>query len=196
MRITSPPPEMPAVHRNPAGIAAHDFEHHHAVVALRGGAQAVQRVGGAGDGGIEAEGEGGGFEVVVNGLGHADDGDAVFEELLRGAQRAVAAHDHQGAQAELLEIGLGLVEDFARDAVALAVAGLGGKAALVGRAQDRAADEEQRVHFLVVERPVAQRFEQALEAVEKADGVPAPFGGTLDDRPDDRVQAGTIAAAG
>ena len=46
---------MPARHRNPAGVAAHDFEHHHAVVALRGGAQAVQRVGGAGDGGIEAE---------------------------------------------------------------------------------------------------------------------------------------------
>ena len=187
---------MPAVDRDPAGVAAHDFEHHHAVVALRRGAEAVQRIGGARNGGIEAERQGGGLKIVVNGLGHADDGDAMFEELLGAAQRAVAAHDHQGAQAELLEIGLGLVEDFARDAVAFAVAGLGGKPALVGRAQHRAADEEQRIHFLVVERPVAQRFEQTLEAVQKADGIPAPFAGTLDDRPDDCVQAGTIAAAG
>ena len=42
--------------RNPAGVAAHDLQDHHAVVALGRGPETVQGVGGAGHGGIESEG--------------------------------------------------------------------------------------------------------------------------------------------
>ena len=85
------------VEGNPARVAAHDLQHHHAVVALGRGVQAVEGVGGAGHGRVEPEGHHGAFQVVVDGLGHAHQGDAALEQLLADAQRAVAADAHQAA---------------------------------------------------------------------------------------------------
>ena len=61
---------------NPTGVAAHYLHHHHAVVALGGAVQPVQAVGGEGHGAVEAEGGEGLVQVVVDGLGHADHGQA------------------------------------------------------------------------------------------------------------------------
>ncbi len=67
--------------RDPAGVAPHDFDHHDAVVRFGGGVDLVHRVGGGVDRGIEAEGDFGGGEIVVDGLGHADDLHALIEKV-------------------------------------------------------------------------------------------------------------------
>ena len=192
-----PAARNPRVRGDPARIAPHDLKHHHAIVALRGGAEPVERVGGAGHRGIEAEGQDRGLQVVINGLGHADDRDALLEELLGDAQGSITADAHQGAQAQLPDVSTGRGQDFAGDAGGFAVAGLGGKPALVlvRRAENGAPGEEQGVHLLVIQRLVAQRIEEALVSIQEADGVPSALAGALDDSPDDGVEAGAIAPA-
>ena len=78
MRMTLAPPAMPGVQRDPAGVPAHHLDDERAVVRLGGGVQAVDRLGRDVDRGVEAEGVVGRVEVVVDGLRHADDADAVL----------------------------------------------------------------------------------------------------------------------
>ena len=58
---------------DPAAVAAHHLDHHHPVVALGGGVQPVDRVGGDLHRGVEAERQVGADDVVVDRLRHADD---------------------------------------------------------------------------------------------------------------------------
>ena len=58
----------PGVRRDPARVPAHHLDDHHAVVALGGRVQAVDRVGRDLHRGVEAEREVGGREVVVDRL--------------------------------------------------------------------------------------------------------------------------------
>ena len=53
-------------------------------------------LGGDVDGGVEAEGEVGAGQIVVDGLGDADDFDARSIELLRDRERVVAADGDEG----------------------------------------------------------------------------------------------------
>ncbi len=62
------------VERDPAGVASHHFHDHDAVMRFGGGVDAVDGVGCDVDGGVKAEGDLGGGEVIVDGLGNADDG--------------------------------------------------------------------------------------------------------------------------
>ena len=64
---------MPLMHGDPAGVAAHHLDDHHAVVRLGGRVQAVDRLGADRDGRVEAEGVVGAGEVVVDRLRDADD---------------------------------------------------------------------------------------------------------------------------
>ena len=93
------------VQGDPAGVTAHDFEDQDPLVAGGRGVEAVERVGRAVDGAVEAERERGGRQVVVDGLGNADDGDAELVELLSDRERAVAADANQPVEAELLDGG-------------------------------------------------------------------------------------------
>ena len=72
-RMTSAPPASPGVGRDPPGVAAHDLDDHHPVVALGGGVQPVDGVGRDLHRGVEPEGEVGLRQVVVDRLGNADD---------------------------------------------------------------------------------------------------------------------------
>ena len=92
-----------AVQRDPARVAAHDLQHHDALVAGRRGVQAVERIGHALHRGIETEGRRRGGKIVVDRLRHADHGHAVFKKLVRRGQRAVAADADQRAHAEVLQ---------------------------------------------------------------------------------------------
>src|SRR4029077_9643145 len=58
--------------RDPASIAAHHFDYHHAVMAFGGGVQAINRVGGHMERGVEPESEFRGHQIVVNGLRDTD----------------------------------------------------------------------------------------------------------------------------
>ena len=82
---------------DPSRVAAHHFHDHHPVMALRRGVQPVDGVGGDLHRGVEPERHLGGRQVVVDGLGHTDDGQVeVVEELEGDGQRTVAAdHDER-----------------------------------------------------------------------------------------------------
>ena len=62
-----------AVEGDPAGVAAHDFDHHHALVAGGRGVQAVEGAGNAFYSGVEAECHIGGLKVVIDGFWNSDD---------------------------------------------------------------------------------------------------------------------------
>ncbi len=94
----------PGVRGDPAGVAAHHLDDHHAVVRLRGGVQAVDRVGHDLHGGLEAERDVGAAEVVVDRLRHADDGDARFVQRAAPRRacprrRSARARRRRGARA-------------------------------------------------------------------------------------------------
>ena len=92
MRITSAPPAIPRVERDPAGVPAHHLDDHDAVVRLGGRVQAVDRLGRDRDRGVEPERVVGAVEVVVDRLRDADDREAVLRVQLRGdAERVLAA---------------------------------------------------------------------------------------------------------
>ena len=68
----------PRVERDPAGVAAHHLDHHHPVVGLGRRVQAVDRLGRDLQRGVEAEGDVGGADVVVDRLRHPEHVDAVL----------------------------------------------------------------------------------------------------------------------
>ena len=118
--------------RDPAGMAAHHFEHHHPLVAGGGRVQSVECVGRRGHSGVEAEREGGAAEVVVDRLGHAHHGDAMLVELLGDAERPVAPHADQSRDPHLLHRGCGPGEQFRVDPHPLALADERREPTLVG----------------------------------------------------------------
>ena len=67
--------------RDPARVAPHDFNHHDSVVRFGCGMDFVDRVGGGVQRGIEPESDFGGREIVVDGLGNADDVHALLEKV-------------------------------------------------------------------------------------------------------------------
>ena len=181
---------------DPAGVAAHHLEHHDPLVTGGGGVQPVEGVGGAGHGRIEAEGEGGAAEVVVDRLGHAHDRHAVLVELLGDGERAVAADADQPPDAELPQRVGRLGEQIGIDAHPLTHADEGGEPALVGGAEDRAALEEDAGGVLRRERHVGDGLDEPLIAAEEAEAVVAEPVGGLGGGPDDGVESGAVAAAG
>ncbi len=87
------------VRGDPAGVAAHHLDDHHAVVRLGGRVQAVDRVGDDLHGRLEAERHVGAAEVVVDRLRHADDRHAVAVQAQRDAERVLAADRDQRVDA-------------------------------------------------------------------------------------------------
>ena len=70
---------------NPARVAAHDLDDHDAVVRFGGRVQPVDGVGREADRGVEAERVRRFDDVVVDGLGDADERDAALRELVGDA---------------------------------------------------------------------------------------------------------------
>ena len=132
------------VQGDPADVAAHDLGDHAALVRLAGGAQPVHRLGRDLHGGVEAERVVGGGEVVVDGLGDADDLDAGIGEPLGGRECALAADRDDRVDAVPVHDRL----DDLGAAVALERVGAGGaedRAALLGDAPDLRARERHDV---------------------------------------------------
>ena len=85
-----------------AGVAAHDFHHAAAVVALGGVAQFIHHLHRGVHSGIVADGVLAAGDVVVNGAGNADAGDPQIGQSLGAAERTVAADDNDRVDAQLL----------------------------------------------------------------------------------------------
>ncbi|MEY2796451.1 MAG: hypothetical protein RIR10_2167, partial [Planctomycetota bacterium] len=182
---------------NPACIAAHDFAHHHAVMAVCGGMQTIERLGRSRNGGQEAEGDLGSDEVIVDRLWDADDVDARFRHRRGACHRSVTTDDDDGVESFARERGetfLGAIcpNRFASLGAARAIArGI----ALIVRAKNRAAARQDAGDILDSKRSHAM-FDEPLEAVFNADHLDA----VLQDRglcngTDDCVEAGAVAAA-
>src|SRR5213079_1501004 len=84
--------------------ATHHFDNEHAAVRLGGGVQPVDRFRGNIDGRIKAECLVGAGDIVVDGLRHANDGDAAFVNSRRDTERVVATDGNQHIDAEPLQI--------------------------------------------------------------------------------------------
>ena len=98
------------VQSNPAHVAAHDLHDEDAVVGLRRRVQAVDRIRCHRYRGIEAEGIVRGVDVIVNGLRHAYNGDAIIVEPLSTLERAFAADGNEGIDLGLAHIRLDLLQ--------------------------------------------------------------------------------------
>src|SRR5690606_37692858 len=135
-------------------------------------------------------------EVVVDGLGDADEVEAAGPfDLQQGrgdAHGAVAADDDQRVEAAGAVVLQAAAGDVRRGLGAgeAVVEGVG----LVGGAEDGAADGEDvgNVRGVEVGRAV---LDQSEEAVVEADDLDVVEAGVLGDGADDRVEAGAVAAA-
>ena len=90
--------------RDPSGVAAHHLDDDHPAVRRRRREQPIDAFGGEPDGGVEAEGGGGLFEVVVDRLRHTDHPHARLVQVVADRQRAVTADRDQGVDAVLGEL--------------------------------------------------------------------------------------------
>ena len=155
------------------------------MVGLAGRAQAVDGLGGGLHGGVEAEGELGDGEVVVDGLGHTDDGHALAGEFAGDSQRVVAANGDEGINA--------LAFERCADRFGTALVGVGVRA---GGAEDGAPEGEDVVAALGAEGHDIV-FHDARPAVTEADDLVAVLALTLGgDGANDRVQPGAVASTG
>ncbi len=93
------------VQRDPPRVAAHDLDDEDALVRLGGAVQAVDGLGGDGHGRVETERRLRVRQIVVDRLGHADDGLALVAEAGRDAEGAVAADRDERVGAHLFEAG-------------------------------------------------------------------------------------------
>ena len=174
-----------AERRDPAGVAAHGLDDDDAVVRARGRAQAIERVGDDRDRGIEADAEVRLREVVVHGLRHADDRDALLVEPLRHAQRVVAADRDERVEAEPADA----VEDGAPARVILSWIGARGP-------EDRAALAEYRGDVARHEHARRGLAEEAGPAVPDPERLVPERGRAEDDGADRGVEPGCVATAG
>ena len=180
---------------NMAGVAAHDLQHHNAMVARGGRLQAVQRLGRHRACGVEADGQLGKADIVVDRLGHADDLQfAQLGQLAQNAEAAVAADDDDRIETEFAAAA----DDLGRAILDGAVHhGVGERIALVGRAEDRAA----LAHHRTVEHLRRQHFvlkrsrQQSCRTFPQADHCPTEYVGAVNRRADNGIEAGAVAAA-
>ena len=98
------PPSQPRVERDPSRVAPHDLQDHHAIVAFRGGVQAIDGFGGYRHRGHEPKGEVGRRQIIVDCLRHGDDRNAAVAEPLRDAKRSVAPDGDQPVNSELVNV--------------------------------------------------------------------------------------------
>src|SRR2546426_4043566 len=144
-------------HGSETGVAAKDLEDHETLVGAGGGAKAVDHLDGAGDAGAEADAVVGAGDVVVHGLGNADDLEAFFVKADAIAQRVVTADGDESVDAEPGEV----LEDFRGEIVFLGSefvlkmrrnAGLGDAARIgAGRMEKSAAGAAGAIDGLFVE---------------------------------------------
>ena len=174
------------VQGDPAHVAAHDLDDHTAAMGLGRGAQTVDGLGGDLDGGVEAERVVGGFEVVVDGLGNADDLESrIRQTACRGEGTLAADRDDRVDPLRihrLLNINGAAV--FALERVC------------AGTAEDGATLAGETAHTVPVQSHKVA-LDQAFPAVANADefGI-EDTNAFKDGTANDRVQPGAVSAAG
>ena len=166
-------------------MPAHQLDDHHALVRFGGRVETVERLGRYLDRGVESEREVGARQVVVDRLRHADDADALLEQLVRHTERVLAADRDERVELRRFQRVLDLL-DAVRHLERVRARG----------AEDRSAPRQEpgnrfrrQCHRLAVDRP--------FPAVAEADhDITVDVGRLAHDGADDRVEARRISAAG
>jgi len=76
---------------DPSGVSSHDLQNDHTLVALSRSVEFIKRVRCGVNGCLKTEGHVGGHEIVVNGLGNADHGNAELVDPVTDLEGAVTA---------------------------------------------------------------------------------------------------------
>src|ERR1041385_6123691 len=209
-------PREPAVQCDPSGVPPHQLHDEHAVVALGGRMDLVQGVGRGAHRRVEPEGGFGPRDVVVDRLGYADDRYALAEEPVRDAQAPIPSDRDQRVEPAVVEGAdqvVGAV--FFDDAAIRLQRGPVERITAVGGAEDRAAQVGDPAYLVGAEphEPVARAAPPALRpgpalplpalprenpvvAAVDAVGFPPALVRRQDDGTNDRVEPGSVAAAG
>ena len=183
--------------RDPAGIAAHDLNHHDAVVRFGGSVNFIDGVGGGVQRGIEAEGDFGGRNVVVDGLGHTHHIDSFLKELERDFLRAIAADDDERVEPKLVEVRNQPARHIALNLDAIFYETVFERIAAIRGPQNRAAARQDAADVGQSQGTGFPRPDEAIEAILNTGDLPAIFQHrALHRGADDGVQSGTIAATG
>jgi len=171
-----------SAHRgDPAGQASHRLDDHDAVMRRRRRVEPVDRFTHDADRGVKADAVVGAEQVVVEGLGHADDGRPVIGQPRRNSVRTVAANGDQ--RIEMLIDGGQHPFATARRAVEVVARGAEQRSALGDDALEVAREEGTTGVFAGQSGP----------AVGDADDFVSVAQGHLADGPDGRVEAGRVA---
>ena len=146
---------------------------------------AVDGAGGHIHGRVEAEGEVGAGQIVVDGLRNAHHFHSVGEKLLRHRERVIAANRDQGVATMFLEVLDAVLQ------AAFMLGRIGARGAQDGAAarQDATHRREVEFHGLVFQHP-APALHESHELVFVVKSALAHH------RPNHRVQPGAIASAG
>src|SRR6266851_1837399 len=198
-------------HGGETRVPAEDFDDHETLVGAGGGAETVDHLNGAGDAGAEANAVVGAGDIIVHGLGNADDFEPFFVETNTVAERVVAANGDESVDAEPVEI----LEDFGSEVVFLSGefvfqmrgdAGLGDAAGIGARRMEKSAagaagtinglivEEEEIVGIVVI--LLADNIHESGPAVANADDLMAFAQCAKRDATDGGIETGNVAASG
>ena len=162
---------------DPTNVAAHDLHDHHAVMGLRGGVETVNGIGGHRNSRIKTKGEISAVDVIVNGLGHPDNGDAIIRQPLCTLEGSLTTDRDEGVNAGILEVLLNLVNS-SLELIRVQAPGT----------QDGSTAQEDAVNVFIVIELDASVGQQALPTILIANNGGAEFiGGGSDDSPDDGI---------
>src|SRR6266516_8142974 len=164
-----------AVQRNPAGMAAHYFDHHDSPVTGRRCMNPIECVHYDSDSRIESECCRSGLEIVVDGLGDADAIDDSFLQLLRRDHRTITADNDQRPYLKLIQYLLRACNDVFRDNRPIASTDFGNEMAAIRRADDRAAQRHDPVNALAIEDNMIAGRKKSFESVTKTNYFPPEF---------------------
>jgi hypothetical protein len=185
------------VQRDPPGIPAHQLHHEDPLVAFRGGVEFIDRLGRGAHRGVEPESRQGSRDVVIDGLGDADDRQSLLPQLVGNEQTAVAPDGNQGIEPAGVEGGNELVGpiDFDLGPV-LGHPAIPERIPPVGGAQNGSAQVGDALHLAGAQAQDTFIFQEAVEPPADAIGLPAALIGGKDNGPDDGIEAGGVTAAG
>jgi len=181
---------------DPAAVAAHDLNHHHAMMRCGRGVNLVDGIGDGVQRGIESECDLGGGEIVIDGLGHADNLHSLLKKFVPNLLRAVAADGDDGVNAQLGGVGNDLGGNITRYFLAILNGSVVEGIAAVGGAENGAAARQNAAHFLEREFEGLFRPDEAIETIRDADDFPSVLDdGSFGSGANDRIEAGSVAAS-
>ena len=183
------------IQRNPARIAAHHLDDHDPAVRFGGRVQPIDRVGRERHRGVEPETVRRADDVVVDRLrARRRAGCRALQNWWAMASVPSPPMTTSASSPILWNISTTRSE-YTRGPSEVATDAANGLPR-VDRAEDRAAEAQDAGDVARRQLARAVGLEQAVEAVLEAEARDAGVAGGLDDRADDRVEAGSVAAAG